>query len=912
LYEIKISTNDPVKMFGATSPSAWLNEYQNKLLRYYETPYAITASWLPSTFVNEYQYSSKEAGGIDYVFAVDNINYFYEDGIYNMVFQCHAKLGNLLNIQGVSNPWRAATPTSDMITITRNEYWRPMIKIALANGYVKIRKQLASYVQKTLTDGRLEREYIIEIPCVKNMHTAARMTLFQSDANPLSFTPTQIMMPVSYIRAGATIQEDTERVVFENSKLFTTMIFAASDDSLDSELQTYGRTYGGGIYSSASPKGAIITYPKSSVFRQVIPQYIGSETVPTLSPLFGSAYDTVKLSVLSGVGEDHNQIAPNFEAKMFVLYDNRKWKFANNEYESFLASPYPTWVFEVDASALLNELDVLGNPGLPDVKRWVSAYCRGFGLTHYTDNGELINVSESSSEMVLEIWDNKSIALGCYYQCVVDKPLNSNIVTNRTYLDRGEDGFDAYTLDGKQVDIAGTSYTVVAVTSPSEMTVTGAAAAISGLLTVSGVNLRKPNWRSITVSRYDVPKTALADIDNSTFIDEDRNFVFGATTITADNKKIRKYLDLKKTQTDAESEQSVTDLERYVDGNNKMRFRVRIKPKIANETSKVSADLDDVVVELLDYNYMASKIETVLINIVAVADNGMVAISETGSSWLSRDTGFDANLNGIDFGSDIYVAVGDGGTILTSSDGVTWTQQTSNTTENLRSVCHEDGRWVAVGDNGIILRSMGLAIVWTVEASPTTEKLNKVKFVNRQYIIDQFIAVGDNGTIIYADKDGATWTLLPLGYANDFHAVATTQSEYILIGGTQGKLIRNNQLSLYNWDEVSSNVSGTIMDMSMTVNVSNNFLVTDDGYVSTLGSSSSEKIANNLRCVHTILSTNVGIAVGHDDLMITETTLNPDWVEAGDAPIWNITATFPPRTEDLSISGLDYFQVHSL
>ena len=97
---------------------------------------------------------------------------------------------------------------------------------------------------------------------------------------------------------------------------------------------------------------------------------------------------------------------------------------------------------------------------------------------------------------------------------------------------------------------------------------------------------------------------------------------------------------------------------------------------------------------------------------MAVGDAGTIlSSSDDGATWVDRTDPVSPvtseNLNGVSYGSGIFVAVGEEESILTSPDGAAWTPITTPGTSDreLFGVTYANSTFVAVGDGGTILTS---------------------------------------------------------------------------------------------------------------------------------------------------------------------------------------------------------------
>ncbi|MCL4180937.1 MAG: hypothetical protein KJ072_24715 [Verrucomicrobia bacterium] len=92
---------------------------------------------------------------------------------------------------------------------------------------------------------------------------------------------------------------------------------------------------------------------------------------------------------------------------------------------------------------------------------------------------------------------------------------------------------------------------------------------------------------------------------------------------------------------------------------------------------------------------------------VAVGASGAIVTSESGDSWIRRDSGTSNTLYGVAYGGGAYVAVGTD--IVTSPDGTNWVRRPNPTTAVLRSIAYGGGSFIAVGDGYTVLQSGSLA-----------------------------------------------------------------------------------------------------------------------------------------------------------------------------------------------------------
>lgn len=581
LYTITLKSKIPSYLI---SDSSWFGSTQNNLFRHGgDGQYTIDINDLPRGAIDMTM-------GIN-VLVVDNVGYYYDAGSdyeFNMVLYCHGK------VDGTDTPWSlpgsktlaqltidALDPDSGVgIAIDKGEMWRPMIKPFMCGGYLKLICKSSVYAEVINGDGTIEREYVLEFPCARSVHDIARTVEMNYVRDAIIFKDSNIVFPLSYIREGAIPEDASERIRLESRSMFTKAVFAVSDASVPT--RTYTRSSGGGSYDRSlvgSNNIGVIDYAPSSVYQQVIPNAWGSKTG-----------DRFFVEVLSGTG-GHDTVNPNFNARVFLFYDNRKWRYNKSEFESFNCGSYPAFVFDVDATALLQQLNTTNLPQTPDLKRWLHAYCRGFGITQQA--GQRVAAVNSGSELVFEIWDNKS-TITTTFDCTAAVDAGSNIIKNMDFINYNVNAFDADMSGGGDITINGTIFSNITYVDPGHLhTDTVPVADVFGELSYIRMNKIEPNWRSITPSQND------ANTDpNASFISEDRVFKFGGDKVVADGgsyKNVDLYLDLLVARNQGFTTTKYNARDRYIDSNNRIRFRARLQPKTATPISKSSTDTDVIV-----------------------------------------------------------------------------------------------------------------------------------------------------------------------------------------------------------------------------------------------------------------------------------------------------------------------------
>ena len=131
-----------------------------------------------------------------------------------------------------------------------------------------------------------------------------------------------------------------------------------------------------------------------------------------------------------------------------------------------------------------------------------------------------------------------------------------------------------------------------------------------------------------------------------------------------------------------------------------------------------------------------------------------VMTSPDGITWTARAAGTPVFWD-MAFGENIYVAVGGGGTIKTSPDGITWTARTSGITADIEGVAYGSGMFVAVaksgGGNRVTTSEDG--ITWT--PLTYTSPIKEIAFAN-----GRFVMLDDSVNGAYFDAQTCVPTIL--------------------------------------------------------------------------------------------------------------------------------------------------------
>jgi hypothetical protein len=160
---------------------------------------------------------------------------------------------------------------------------------------------------------------------------------------------------------------------------------------------------------------------------------------------------------------------------------------------------------------------------------------------------------------------------------------------------------------------------------------------------------------------------------------------------------------------------------------------------------------------------------------VGVSTSGSVYLSTNGVSWSNIVT--TASLYGISYVNGMFVASGklsNTSAVLLSPDGSSWTPHTFPATNILRSTTFGQGLYVAVGDDITLTSADGIS--WAPQLSGTTLPLRSVAYGN-----GRFVTTGDIGTLL-SSTNGTNWLSGVLGIRVSLKAVASDSTRLVAVG----------------------------------------------------------------------------------------------------------------------------------
>jgi photosystem II stability/assembly factor-like uncharacterized protein len=212
----------------------------------------------------------------------------------------------------------------------------------------------------------------------------------------------------------------------------------------------------------------------------------------------------------------------------------------------------------------------------------------------------------------------------------------------------------------------------------------------------------------------------------------------------------------------------------------------------------------------------------------ACGDSGIILhTTNGGTTWRRQLTGTTRNLYSLAFievERGPVICVGDSGTVLrTYYEDSVWQQIPVPTRLPLRCVS-DDGSTI-VGDSGIILDSRDIGLSWSVEVSPTTERLNAVT----GFFTPATIA-GDNGVVLRQVNFPSVWQLCTTGTTADLFGIPMFASANISVG-EGGLVLRSTDFGVH-WTPQATPTQATLRAVEFSVNnTSHIYCVGDSGTI---------------------------------------------------------------------------------
>jgi hypothetical protein len=323
--------------------------------------------------------------------------------------------------------------TDASIISSKKSYERfcPMIKISGINGYIKILERNESFKTTRAKDGGYEVVYSVEFPYCPGSYSE-RVAMNFTD-----YSETWILKKQSYIPAGSWEASADTRFDVDNPRYAPFADDSFCPHSVITQRAATGTTKtasfknGGGEYRIEKTMQNLVSYPSSMIWDFNVFNLL-SLTKPRLNkpdsafdqyPEF-RRYGTYDIRLSENVETEQSVFSKDI--KLIGLVDNRKWQFAENKFISYIGRENPSYICEIDTATLFEDFTKYQkeNAALPDMKRWLGVMFSGLLYSAInvdnTDSDENIDVitenvntilnndtasKDSNSDIVIEAWD---------------------------------------------------------------------------------------------------------------------------------------------------------------------------------------------------------------------------------------------------------------------------------------------------------------------------------------------------------------------------------------------------------------------------------------------------------------------------------------------------------------------------
>jgi photosystem II stability/assembly factor-like uncharacterized protein len=157
----------------------------------------------------------------------------------------------------------------------------------------------------------------------------------------------------------------------------------------------------------------------------------------------------------------------------------------------------------------------------------------------------------------------------------------------------------------------------------------------------------------------------------------------------------------------------------------------------------------------------------------------------------------------------VYAVGGDGKILKTSDAGASWITQASPTTEFLYGVTFldENNGWIA-GDLGIIMKTTDGGVNWNIKTTPSTYRLYSIFFTD----LMNGWAVGLDGLILHTADGGESWQFQNSGTANWLDGVFFCNPDTGFAVGWYGTVVKTTDGGA-NWSVITVPLSDTFSDI---------------------------------------------------------------------------------------------------
>ena len=300
-----------------------------------------------------------------------------------------------------------------------HERFRPVVKLPGVNGYVKIIERARQFEPSRSSDGKYVTTYVVEFPYCPGSYSE-RVAMNFTDAGEDVYRKTFIQYKNRYLSAGSHAVDsngkydaNNERAAFTFEEMQCPM--SAYVNAFVDPI-THTEEHGGdkigyvGDNATIERRKRTMRYPAHLVFNRFDPELF----VYTLKSPIDETVQCLRII------HPYYPVGRDVDMKFILLPSSKMWKYDQNQYSSYINHENPSFVCEMDISSVFNDFTKYQKefPILPDTKRWLYGYVKAMASSTlrssgielpYSDDGSINNLE---SNIVIEIWDSQSKIFG--------------------------------------------------------------------------------------------------------------------------------------------------------------------------------------------------------------------------------------------------------------------------------------------------------------------------------------------------------------------------------------------------------------------------------------------------------------------------------------------------------------------
>jgi hypothetical protein len=354
-----------------------------------------------------------------------------------------------------------------------------------------------------------------------------------------------------------------------------------------------------------------ITYPKNIVFGQFDPDLVS----------LVKRNDSARMRIVHSYDPQFSDV----DIKIILIPSAKMWKYDDGRYSSYINHENPSFVFEMDVSALFNDYtkNQCEYAILPDMKRFIYGYAKAMAATKLSSTGIELPYNDGlaqhpvESSTVIEVWDNHSTILQA--ENATWRPISISlhddgkspgelIIGNLAATSQPVSVGDYVSCNFQYKSRGDTSFTMAGIDISNYDRLTNKALYDMVNKRVYHIinTIVEPDLSLTIYFKYDTsndPSIPAFDPSNYTtygqvcihepirFISRSKeNEIYTSEASVAESDGIQKrMIDIRNTVLDSSSQ---NDLLRYVDPNGKIKFRVRVLRAKEFPKAFVSKDVD--------------------------------------------------------------------------------------------------------------------------------------------------------------------------------------------------------------------------------------------------------------------------------------------------------------------------------